>query len=442
MSKPLTLREWSYLSVSEDGEDGSLTAFEADRLHAVAQAAERDLRLGVGDSDRVLQHLRSRVRAQQVVGILAAAGVTVEILPKVDDQSDEAVRHVLVEMLAKAFNLPIAPGRLAELSQQHRHLLEIVIALFCDLVFRAVHRSLPRAYVTQFDDLPSLRGKLDVHRQFGTLAAAPQRLACHFDELSRNILPNRILKTAIGRLCTESLDPRNQRNLAKLDFMMDDIQPFARAERIPFQRLQLDRTNEQLRDPIGIARFLIERSYQTTSSGSARGFALLFEMNTLFEEFIGRVAQRVCCRNGARIHLQGPRNHVLRRESDGRPFFATKPDIYWAHPAADILVDTKWKRLDASDSEGRMGVSQSDVYQMMAYAHIYSARRLILLYPHHRGLQRPAGTQARFTISGSESSIEIATIDVTRPDHVPEQFSALMNSDDDAGENGYVGTAA
>jgi 5-methylcytosine-specific restriction enzyme subunit McrC len=442
MKAPLTLREWSYLPIHEGGEEGSLLPAEADRLHAVAQSAERDLRLGSGESDKVLQHHKTRIRAQQVVGVLAAPGVAVEILPKIDNQSDEAVRHVLVEMLAQAFNLPIAPGRLAELSRQHRHLLEIIIGLFCELVFRVVHRGLPRAYVGQMADLPSLRGRLDVYRQFGVLAASPQKLACHFDELSSDILPNRILKTAINRLRRQSSAPKNQRQLAELDFMLEDIRPFAPGEPIPFQGLVLDRTNERLRAPLEIARFLIEGSYQTTSSGHGRGFALLFEMNTLFEEFVGRAAQRVSGQHGARVHLQGPRTHVLNRESDGRALFATKPDIYWSHAAADILVDTKWKRLDASDSEGRMGVSQGDIYQMMAYAHVYPARRLILLYPHHAALGKPAGTQARFRISGTDKIVEIATIDVARPDEVPAQFSVLMQGRLDDGEDPRVGTAA
>lgn len=442
MSAPLTLREWGYLPIHEGGEEGSLLPSEADRLHAVARAAERELRLGSGESDKVLQHHRTRIRAQQVVGVLAAPGIAVEILPKVDDQDDESVRHVLVEMLAKAFNLPIAPGRLAALSRQHRHLLEIIISLFCELVFSIVHRGLPRAYVGQTADLPSVRGKLDVHRQFSILAASPQKLACRFDELSSDILPNRILKTAIQRLRRQASAPGNQRQLAELDFMLEDVRPFAPGEPIPFQRLVLDRTNERLRAPLEIARFLIEGSYQTTTSGSGRGFALLFEMNTLFEEFIGRAAQQVSGHHGARVHLQGPRRHVLHRENDGRALCATKPDIYWSHPASDILVDTKWKRLDASDSEGRMGVSQGDIYQMMAYAHVYAARRLVLLYPHHKSLGKPAGTQARFEIAGTDKIVEIATVDVTDPDAVPGRFSALMQPFEKNGENTLAGNAA
>ncbi|WP_294533625.1 hypothetical protein [uncultured Rhodoblastus sp.] len=42
-------------------------------------------------------------------------------------------------------------------------------------------------------------------------------------------------------------------------------------------------------------------------------------------------------------------------------------------------IDTKWKRISARIDDPKQGVSQGDVYQMMAYAHLYKAPRLTLL---------------------------------------------------------------
>ena len=49
---------------------------------------------------------------------------------------------------------------------------------------------------------------------------------------------------------------------------------------------------------------------------------------------------------------------------------------------------------------------------MMAYAHLYKAPRLTLLYPHHDGLSANEGVQARFRITGQETLIETASVDV------------------------------
>lgn len=49
---------------------------------------------------------------------------------------------------------------------------------------------------------------------------------------------------------------------------------------------------------------------------------------------------------------------------------------------------------------------------MMAYAHLYKAPRLTLLYPHHEGLGDNAGVQAQFRITGPETVVEAASVDV------------------------------
>ena len=54
--------------------------------------------------------------------------------------------------------------------------------------------------------------------------------------------------------------------------------------------------------------------------------------------------------------------------------FALRPDIVVDN---DIVIDTKWKSLKPDDRV--VGVEQSDVYQMLAYAHAYGARRVVLL---------------------------------------------------------------
>lgn len=45
------------------------------------------------------------------------------------------------------------------------------------------------------------------------------------------------------------------------------------------------------------------------------------------------------------------------------------------------IIDTKWKKLSLGPLDRKHGVSQADFYQLMAYARLYPARELMLLYP-------------------------------------------------------------
>ena len=99
--KPLVCREWQEIRVGENG----LTETEAVRFHALAEQAGRRLKRG---ETGVLVRTRRSLKAQQVVGVLAVPGRTLEILPKIDGEHD-AVRNALVRMLAVAHRL--AGGR-------------------------------------------------------------------------------------------------------------------------------------------------------------------------------------------------------------------------------------------------------------------------------------------------------------------------------------------
>ena len=81
--KRLTRQEWTYLNIGAGLDE--VTRAEADRLLAIADRAGQDLALKSAEGERVLQDGRNRLRAQQTVGIIAAPGITLEILPKIDD---------------------------------------------------------------------------------------------------------------------------------------------------------------------------------------------------------------------------------------------------------------------------------------------------------------------------------------------------------------------
>jgi 5-methylcytosine-specific restriction enzyme subunit McrC len=282
-----SIREWEYLPVSDEGVDGSIPRSAADLLLAAASTAKIVGRGGEG----ILVDGHRRLRAQQVVGILATPGATLEILPKIDGLDDRATRHCLVHMLAKVFDLRVAGGNLTDVGAQKHDLLEVIIRLFCDSLIDAARRGLPPRYVPMEADRTSLRGRLDVARQFTVLAATPQKLACRYEELSANIALNQIMRAAVLRVRTLARASENQRRLTELSFVFADI-ALIDPSRLPWDRVVLDRTNAEWNTLLRLAKLLLDERFQTTSSGRTTGYALLFEMNTLFEEYIGRTVRR------------------------------------------------------------------------------------------------------------------------------------------------------
>ncbi|MFA5988834.1 MAG: restriction endonuclease [Sphingomonas sp.] len=317
--------------------------------------------------------------------------------------------------------------RITALHWQRETLLEILIRLFSEKLVDAVRQGLPRRYVEHADDLPTLRGRLNVMRQFTALAVEPSRLACRFDALTPDIALNRIMKAAITRLSRIARTTDNQRRLRDLAFAYADIADVPVAA-LRWDEVTLDRTNVRWRELLNLARLLLGDRFQTTSAGGSDGFSLLFEMNILFEEYVARMLRRALADTDLRVVSQGGRLYCLETD-ERRGLFQTRPDILIKRDSDVVqIIDTKWKRIAARIDDPKQGVSQADVYQMMAYGRLYGCSKLTLLYPHHREAGCDEGVIGDYAINGSEDRLELFAIDVARGEDMAARLADVSLS--------------
>lgn len=402
-----TIREWERIAYGSG--DTEIPETQADRLAAVARTSTFS---GRGD-EGVLEHGRKGLRARGVVGVIATPGCQLEILPKIEGGgesgvSDAVLRQRLIHMLAVTYDLPIEAGAMTQLGWQRETVLELLIRLFCAKLTDAVRQGMPRHYLEHEDDLPALRGRLDVTRQFSTLAVSPQRLACRFDALSPDIALNQVMRAAVSKLSRLSGAPENQRALRELSFVYADVPPNA----LRWDRIVLDRTNRRWRDLLSLARLFLSDRHQQTSARTIDGHALLFEMNVLFEAYIERILSRALAGTGFRVSSQGGHRDCLYEGDTGR--FRTRPDLIVRQGEKIVLIiDTKWKRMTPRIDDPKQGVSQADVYQLMAYGRLYDCPNVVLLYPHHGDLP-PDPIRRRYSIAtrGADETLIVATQDL------------------------------
>lgn len=424
-----TILEWESIGYGEDPADlGVIPSHFADRLAKVAAASPLAGRGGGG----VLEHGRNALRARGIVGVLVAEGCSLEILPKIDAKdsggadSIAQTRRRLVHMLALAIDIKIDVGQVTQLDWQNETLLEILIRIFSEKLVDALRQGMPRRYVGHEEDLPSLRGRLDVVRQFTKFAVDPSRLACRYDGLSADIALNRIMKAAVVRLARITRSTANLSRLRGLSLAFADIAT------VPVLALRwadvvLDRTNARWRELLNMAKLLLGERFQTTSSGEGTGISLLFEMNTLFEEYVGRMMTRAFSGSHLNVVRQGGKIYCLEGDSGG--LFQTRPDILIKNGDKVVqVIDTKWKRIAPQLDDKKRGVSQSDVYQMMAYGSLYDCSRLTLLYPHHAGLGEFDGMQATHRITRSGKRLETVSVDISTPAGLAERLRRVTGA--------------
>lgn len=369
----LTVREWGYVDL---GPEASLCRAQADRLLDLADRAAPALRLKTSteEGEKILLDGRRKLRAQQVVGVLATGGTTLEILPKID-RDDGGARAELIHMLAVVQGLDLSTLDLAGMDAQRHSLLELLMALFAADLLKELRRGAPHRYTGQEDDLRALRGSLDLVRQFSTLAGRQDRLACRFDERTADTPVNRLLRAATVLLLRMTAWQQTRKSLTEALIHLDGAGPLPRG---PVRLPEFDRSNARFAPLCRRAKLFLDNHFQTTSSGRSEGIALLFRMNVLFEEWVTVLLRRHLAPLGWHVQPQAGGRSALFRNGVG--VFAMRPDIVLTRAGETHVLDTKWKRLEGPGDPKR-GVSQSDVYQMLAYRDAWQADSVTLIYP-------------------------------------------------------------
>lgn len=407
-----TIHEWQRIGYG-DGER-SIPERLADSIVSVAQ---RSTFAGRG-GDGVLEYGRKGLRARGIVGVIATDVGQLEILPKIEGAgeqgaSDITLRKRLIHMLGVVHDLPIDAGAMTQLGWQKDTVLELLIRLFCKRLADAVRQGMPRQYLAHEEDLSALRGRLNVTRQFSRHAVAPHKLACRFDDLSHDIALNQVMRAAIARLLSLSKAPDNLRTLRELSLAYADVSDVP-VNALPWDQITLDRSNQRWQELLSFARLFLSDHHQQTSAGRVEGHALVFEMNVLFEKYVARMLHRALSGTDLRIASQGGHRDCLYDRDTGR--FRTRPDIIIRQQGRPVLIiDTKWKRMTPRIDDPKQGVSQADVYQLMAYSQLYHCLNVMLLYPHHGGLGLDPVSQ-HFSIRAADANerLIVASIDLVQ----------------------------
>lgn len=425
----ISVREYGKLHIGEPNlTRPAITANQATHLRSLKRVHGFDVFKYVNENT---------LSAQQYVGATQVGGLTVEVLPKIEGIADTTIRRNLVAMLSVALDLEISEGDVARVATQNHGILEVLIRLFCDKLFAQIHRGLVRRYEGREENLPVLRGRLGVKEQVRLNAANPERLYCRFDEFQEDNPLNQILKAAVRLLLKASRELSNQRKLAELMLIFEGVSDVPRHS-LPWHRIAFDRLNDRYRPSYKLAQLFLANTPPDVSGGGVQGFSLFFEMNSLFEEYVGRIARRIFRPEGYQVALQGPLRYLAIDEGSEskRDVFAMKPDVVGLKDRLPLwIMDTKWKELSREDA--KEGVSQSDLYQMYAYANCYACNDVVLVYPHHAGMGPTAGIRASYQLKsrsgqasqGGVARIRVATLDLSDLNSVPRQLSAIFHSE-------------
>jgi 5-methylcytosine-specific restriction enzyme subunit McrC len=382
-AKPITVRE-AYDWITE----------EAVTPDVFAQLTEYVR--GKYPDEEIVEYGHRRLRFVNYVGVLHIAGVTIEILPKIA-LSPEDNRRALLSMLRHAGYFSISFFDRVANGQGRDSLLDSFLAAYVHRLQEELQRGIDRSYVEQTENRNALRGKVLVTEHLRQNSFVKTRVMCRFDEHSENQLLNQVLKAAL-RIAQKRIGSRLPLQVERCLALMDGVED-REVRRDELSRVQLNRQNERFRDALLFAQLILERASIHHQGDDGQAFSFLFEMNKLFEAYIGVALQEVL--GPGRVYSQHEGKKLLLNTKTNRMNIQLRPDFVTAD--GHTILDTKWK---SGTVQGRLAYQQSDLYQMYAYVTAYKdATRCILLYPYQEEYDYPV-----WQVIDTSKTIEMASV--------------------------------
>ena len=371
MKKEFILKEFEYLQYKDNTKDNFIKKETFDSLEKfvlenekTAQYLKITTKSGFG---KVLQ-------AQNYVGVIQTKdGTTIEILPKIKNATTEKSKDILIKMLKTLKNSPFKNLSVANLKSSKIPLFEIFISMFLEELTILVRNGIKSDYISKEENLKFLKGKLKISEQIKYNTIHKERFFVQYEEFISNRVENRLIKTTLQFLYNKSKLNKNQQRIREFLFVFDEIE-ISHNIKTDFSKIKLNRQMKDYQQVLLWCKtFLFENSF-SPYKGNDIAFALLFDMNLLFESFVYSYLKKSS--NFQDIKSQDRTHHLAYENGIGR--FRLKPDI--VINGGKIIADTKWKIL--SEDKAYNGVLQDDMYQLYAYGTKYdNCEKIYLIYP-------------------------------------------------------------
>lgn len=359
------------------------------------------------DSDALMSvHTRGGrryIKIGRYVGTIQTKnGQVIEILPKIykasgqQEEDKDVCRSVFLNMLRHFTDIKARSFQNVTLSTKKGFpILEVYISNYINAVEQLVLGGLKKNYASVEENQRFLKGKLDVSKQIIKNITNKARFAIRYNKYMEDIPQNRVIVSTLRKLMNISHSTSNKAHISTLLTLMADIPSSTNIE----NDLRVSSANNRLFTSYEMLikwseQFLLNRGF-TTFAGNCVNQSLLFQAEKLFEDFVAYLFRKYAPTYN--VDAQNTRYFLVDRHNDKR-MFQLRPDILVETDRHSlnyecIIIDTKWKAIDANRPDRHYLIDIKDMYQLYAYGQKYRLGqtkeigldvipKLVLVYPY------------------------------------------------------------
>ena len=322
----------------------------------------------------------------------------------------------LYHLLTYAWNQLEEAEQVSVTAEPADTLLDLLARVLVQGTTHVLKRGLARDYLPQQELTGRLRGKLLLADSIRQQTLPTARAWCAYDELSHDILVNRLLKSAIHHLVTaDELDKSLCQELRALYVRLGDVTLVPVPDVRLYEQVRLHRHTAHYGLLLSICRLVHEELLLTQEAGDRlfRNFTGSDKrMAALFEQFVRNFYRLRQTRYKVQaeqmpwdVKAIGPQAKAVLPKM--------KTDVSLTAASEKIIIDCKYYRKALKPHYNKDKLISGNLYQL--YTYVEHARRQkpkrhvrgILLYP---VVQQPL--RLAYALTGTADWLEVATIDL------------------------------
>jgi 5-methylcytosine-specific restriction enzyme subunit McrC len=336
------------------------------------------------ESQRFLQfiHKSNEIKSNKYVGVIHYEGKKINLLPKIfyDAEKDYSINEInqiqnhILWWLSYCRKIKF-PNYQASLGSAKSDFFEVLIYLFSKYTRELLNSSIYQQYEEVNHELSFIKGRLNTNVYISENLSKGKwhKLNCTYDAFVFDNEFNRIIKYVTTLLFNVTSSQENKKNLREILFILDEVSD-ERATAEQCSRISFNPMFGEFETVRDYCQLFLTNCISFDYKNDLKLFAFLLPMEYVFEDFIFGFIEKEL----ENVTAKAQRSDTYLDEGKA---FNLKPDLWLKTDDKSLIADTKYKIVYSDEKDPKKGISQNDLYQMVAYAVRFKVDEIILFYP-------------------------------------------------------------
>lgn len=336
------------------------------------------------ESQRFLQfiHKSNELKSNKYVGVIHYEGSKLNLLPKIFYNSEKdystnelnQIQNHILWWLSYCRKIKF-PNYQASLGSARSDFFEVLIYLFSKYTRELLNSSIYQQYEEVNRELSFIKGRLNTSEYINENLSKGKwhKLNCTYDAFVFDNEFNRIIKYVATLLFNVTSNQDNKKNLREILFILDEVSD-ERATAEKCSRISFNPMFGEFETVRDYCQLFLTNCISFDYKNDLKLFAFLLPMEYVFEDFVfGFIDKEL-----GQVTAKAQRSDTYLDEEKA---FNLKPDLWIKSDHKSVIADTKYKIVYSDEKDPKKGISQNDLYQMLAYAIRFKVDEIILFYP-------------------------------------------------------------